>query len=661
MGAKSLKTKLLLVIIPLVILALAGVAWINHNKAKEFLESNFQDRAFIQLDRLNIKIKEWLNQEQDRISNISTSYDIRSGDIQKQMPFLKNKLAEYAEYEMMFVADKKGNAFTTSGQKVNVSDRPYFKKIISGESGAISDPLISKASGKLVIVVASPIHDANNQLVGMLAATVPITVLSDIVSSEKIGKTGYAYMIREDSTIIAYPTKEEILKLNLYKLNIPALTEGINEAKAGNNVYKQYVYKGVDKYAFFSRIPLTGWVVAITAPVAEASSQLTYLAKLSFVTASVVLLFVIVVLIAFATRFVRPIRHLTELTGQIAEGDLTVQTRNRSQDEVGILSENFNQMVDSIRMLLSEIGEASHKMRHSSDMLTIASQETTHSAEQVAVTINDLAEGAGDIAASVQSAHHEVAIMNENLHCVSKYAGEMNHTFNETAHLTESGEQAVQAAVEKMKEIQGMIDHASKVVQKLGQRSEDIGEIVSLITSIASQTNLLALNASIEAARAGEAGKGFAVVADEVRKLAEETDKAAGSISRIVEENKRETHEAIDSITQGHRVIAEGSDMVQHTGDSFAEIHARMRMLAEKGASITSSIKIAEDNANKVVSDMEHISGITEEASAGSQEVAAVSEQQAASAQRLASDAALMTELSDQLEHLISRFKTGKQ
>ncbi|BAU26137.1 methyl-accepting chemotaxis sensory transducer with Cache sensor [Aneurinibacillus soli] len=660
MGAKSLKTKLLLVIIPLVILALAGVAWINHNKAKDFLESNFQDRAFIQLDRLSIKIKEWLNQEQDRISNMATSYDIRSADIQKQMPFLKNKLAEYAEYEMMFVADKKGNAFTTSGKEVNVSDRAYFKKIISGESYAISDPLISKASGKLVIVVASPIHDVNNQLVGMLAATVPITVLSDIVSSEKIGKTGYAYMVQEDSTIIAYPTKEEILKLNLYKLNIPELTEGINEAKAGNNVYKQYVYKGVDKYAFFSRIPLTGWVVAITAPVQEASSQLTYLAKISFVTASVVLLFVIVVLIMFATRFVRPIRHLTELTGQIAEGDLTVQTRNRSRDEVGVLSENFDQMVDSIRMLLSEIGEASRKMRHSSDMLTIASQETTHSAEQVAVTINDLAEGAGDIAASVQSAHHEVTVMNENLHHVSQYAGEMNSTFNETALLTESGEQAVQAAVKKMKEIQGMIDHASGVVQKLGQRSEDIGDIVSLITSIASQTNLLALNASIEAARAGEAGKGFAVVADEVRKLAEETDKAAGSISRIVEENKRETHEAIDSITQGHRVIAEGSDMVQHTGDSFAEIHARMRMLAEKGASITSSIKIAEENAHKVVNDMEHISGITEEASAGSQEVAAVSEQQAASAQRLASDATMMTELSDQLEHLISRFKTGK-
>lgn len=659
MGAKSLKTKLLIVIIPVIVLALAGVAWMNHNKAKEFLENNFQDRAFIQLDRLNIKVTEWLDQQHDRVSNIATGYEVRTMDVGQQIPFLKDKLAEYAEYEMMLVADKNGNAFTTSEQKVNITDRQYFKKIMAGESYAISDPLVSKASGKVVIVVASPIYDTSDRLAGMLGATIPITTLSEIVGSEKIGATGYAYMIQGDSTIIAYPKKEDILKLNLYKLNISSLTEGINEAKTGKNVYKRYVYKEVDKYAFFSYIPLTGWTVAITAPVAEASSQLVYLAKLSFVTASVVLLLAIVVLVVFATRFVRPIRHLTELTGQIAEGDLTVQTTNHSQDEVGVLSENFNQMVDSIRLLLSEIGEASRKMRRSSDMLTIASRETTHSAEQVAVTINDLAEGAGDIAASVQSAHNEVTIMSESLRQVSRYAGEMNRTFAETSHLTESGEQAVQAAVRKMKEIQGMIDHASEVVKKLGQRSEDIGQIVSLITSIASQTNLLALNASIEAARAGEAGKGFAVVADEVRKLAEETDKAAGSISRIVEENKRETHEAIDSITQGHKVIAEGSDMVQHTGDSFAEIHTRMRLLAEKGAFITSSIKVAEENAYKVVSNMEHISGITEEASAGSQEVAAVSEQQAASAQQLANDAALMTELSDQLERLVSRFKTG--
>ncbi|WP_286887329.1 methyl-accepting chemotaxis protein [Aneurinibacillus sp. UBA3580] len=657
MRARSLKIKLLAVIIPIIMIALSFVAWLNHNKAKEFLESSFQERAFIQLELLNNKVTDWLVQQKDRVTNIASSMDIRSMNKDMQLSYLKSKLKEYQGYEMFFIADLQGKAFTTAGQKVDVGNRPYFKRVTSGDFYAISDPLISRASGKLVVVIASPIYNQQNQLSGMLGATVPLTTMNEIVVSQKIGETGYAYMVQRDGLVISYPQQEEILKLNVLKLNIPSLKEGIEQAFVGKTGYKRYTYKGVDKYAFFSQVSTTGWVVAITAPVKEASSQLDYLAKLSFVTASVVLVFAVIILIVFSSRFVRPIRHLSELTAMIAAGDLTVKTPNRSNDEVGVLSRNFNQMVESVHMLLLEIKEASQKMRKSSEVLTLASQETTHSAEQVAVTINDLAEGAGDIAHSIQSANMEVALVNESLQQISVYADEMNRTFIATNELTEEGEKAVQAAMDKMEEIQRMVDSASEVVQKLGERSEEIGQIVSLITGIASQTNLLALNASIEAARAGEAGRGFAIVADEVRKLAEATDKAAGNISRIVQENKRETHEAIDSILRGHDVIIEGREMVHHTGDSFGKIHEHIKLVGERSAYITSSIKVAEENARKVLEQMERVSAITEEASAGSEEVAAVSEQQAAAAQQLSNDAANMARLSDQMESLVARFK----
>jgi methyl-accepting chemotaxis protein len=658
--AKSLKAKLLIVIIPLIVVALSFVAWINHNKAKEFLESSFKEKAFVQLSLLNIKVNGWLEKQKERITTMSSGLDIRSMDIDVQMNYLKNKLSEYPEYEMFLIADREGNAITTSGQKVNIADRGYFKQIMKGSSYAISNVLVSKASGEKVIVIGSPIYDQANMLRGMLGATVPVNAMNRIVGAEKIGETGYAYMVQHDGLVISYPNEEEILKLNLFKLNISELELGIKEALGGKTGYKRYTYKNVDKYAFFSQVPTTGWVLAITAPVKEASSQLDYLAKLSFVTASVVLVFAIIILVVFSSRFIRPIQHLSELTGMIAKGDLTVKTPNRSNDEVGILSNNFNRMVESIHMLLLEIKNASQKMRRSSEVLTLTSRETTQSAEQVAATVNDLAEGAGDIAHSVQSAYAEVAMMNESLQQISEYADEMSYAFAETTALTEQGERAVRTAVDKMKEIQAMVDEASGVVQKLGDRSEEIGQIVSLITGIASQTNLLALNASIEAARAGEAGRGFAVVADEVRKLAEATDVAANNIARIVQENKRETHLAIDSIMQGHRAIAEGSEMVQHTGDAFALIQEQIGFVVNKGVHITSSIKVAEENARKVSADMERISAITEEASAGAQEVAAVSEQQAAAAQQLAHDATNMVRLSDEMESLVARFKMEK-
>ena len=141
-----------------------------------------------------------------------------------------------------------------------------------------------------------------------------------------------------------------------------------------------------------------------------------------------------------------------------------------------------------------------------------------------------------------------------------------------TSEKAAAGDNVVKKAINQMQSVGAKVTEASKVVNDLGGKSDEIGQIVSLITNIASQTNLLALNAAIEAARAGEQGRGFAVVADEVRKLAEQSSDAAGKIRGLVDEIQHETTNAVQTMSAGSIAVNEGISMVNSAGEAFKGI-----------------------------------------------------------------------------------------
>ncbi len=521
----------------------------------------------------------------------------------------------------------------------------------------VTDPLISRATNKMVVVVSSPLYQGN-KVVGVLGGTILADKLSEVVKSQKLGQTGYAYMFNNQGTAIAHPKAEYILKFNLHSIGSKELSDAIDLTMQGKSGFIEYTFDGIDKYAFYKKCSLADWGIVITAPVSEATSQISYLAKLSFVTAALVLIFTIFVLVVFSTRLVRPIQRLSQLTQRLAEGDLTTKTLVHSKDEVGQLSQYFNDMVDSMQGLLLKVKEASQSLKVSSETMEISSKETKDAAEQVAITISDLANGTTDISVSVQEISGEISDMVDTIKQVNMITNEMLSIFNEARHTSELGQLEAKNTMDKMTEINDTVEHNVSLMRELGEKTKEINEIVQLITNIATQTNLLALNASIEAARAGEHGKGFAVVAEEVRKLAEETSHAARNIEQIVVDTQKQTHLAIRSIEDGQGNVSDGVKMVETTAQSFTLINTSIDKAVKQAHELVSSMNLLEDKSAKVGANVEAIAGVTEEASAGAQQVSAVSLEQAAASHQIAKDAEALNELANTLEEITNQFKT---
>lgn len=653
----SVKSKLLFVIIPILTIALIAVALINHNKAKGFLEDNFEEKSMVQLELLKTKLNERLTSHAERLKNIASSSEIRSMNKDIQMKYMEKMIKEYPQYDMFFITDTKGNSFTTENKEANISDRPYFQEIMSGKPYVISNPITSKTSGKVSIIFATPILDHNKKVNGMFATSFPLDNLHKIVEEVKIGQTGYAFVTQSDGLIISHADKSLVQKLNITEMGEPKLEKAHAEVQKGQKGMVRYTFKGVEKYNFYSQLPITGWDLYLTAPVKEASSQLSYLAKLSFVTAAIVLIAAIIIIVIFSTRLVRPIQKMSELTSHVAAGDLTIKVEHSAKDEIGVLGNNFNAMIGKMQALLKQIGIVSHQVKDSSGQMVQKSEETKISAEQVASSIEELATGTSDIVSSVSNVSNKVNEMNSTLSQITYFVEDVSKTSKQSNESAEKGQVYVNEAIAKISEANQTVMETAAIIRKVDQQSAEIGDVIAIITGIADQTNLLALNASIEAARAGDGGKGFAVVAEEVRKLANETAKSAEQIASLISQTQAQSHQAVESIDTGSKVVQDGMQAVLKSGEAFKEIASNVNKVSQENDNIVKSIRNLEDISIGIGSDMENISAVTEQSSAGAEEVSAASQQQAAGAYQMASDAENLSKLSEDLKQLMDQFK----
>ena len=318
-------------------------------------------------------------------------------------------------------------------------------------------------------------------------------------------------------------------------------------------------------------------------------------------------------------------------------------------DEFGHIAVSFNHMFDDIRDMTKEIQEAA-------DVVGQSASQLTETAEQSAEATQSIAQSITEVAGSTQEQMDYVTKTKEEVDAFSEGVGKSLDTMNTirshveiTTQMTQEGGKLVQATVEQMHSIADTVEHSSAVIEKLGERSKEIGAIIDTISGIAEQTNLLALNAAIEAARAGEHGRGFSVVAEEVRKLAEESQEAATKISDLIAAIQKETGAAVSAMETGRAEAEKGRANVQSTGEGFKAIMERiegihndtqlimgtMQDIDESGKKIVGYTDNIHDSSQKISSSTETVSAAAEEQSAGMEEIAASSRQLAEQAQKL--------------------------
>lgn len=326
---------------------------------------------------------------------------------------------------------------------------------------------------------------------------------------------------------------------------------------------------------------------------------------------------VAVLVIYFITRSItRPVNAIMEMTQEISKGNLAVaKLTHDSKDEIGVLVRALNEMEDRLTDLVGAVSEAGSRVYESSEEMSAGAEETSASVEELASTVNEFA-------AAVDK-------LSENAQKMSSFAQRTNE-------LAEAGSADIERTVATMAEISEVVVALASEIRNLGKQSEQIGQIVTIITGIAEQTNLLALNAAIEAARAGEQGRGFAVVADEVRQLAEQSAKAAGEITELIQQVRGSANASVQRADVGAAKVQEGMDVVTHTGQTFGEIAEVIGTLV--------------DNINEVAT-------ATQQLAAGAEEMGATTEEQSASTQQMASLAVEVARAAEQVQTAVGQFR----
>lgn len=641
---KSIRTKITLCLILTVLIGLvaSGISSIipNYNSTMSTVERMMSQTAVLAAGRVEQELAAYKN----AVMEVGCIPQLSDPDVS-----LEEKRAIINERVSMHNFQR-GNIIGLDGLSIfdgkDYSDREYVKQAMQGNI-FVSEPLISKITGELSIMVATPLYADGvygSSIVGVVYFVPHETFLNDIVSSIQVGENSRAYMINKSGDTIADITLDTITVQNIETeaQNDSSLTDLANVHAAmrrGENGFGSYI-SGEDSM-FIAYAPVNGtddWSIAVTAP------QLNYLASTRdamFINIVVIIISIVlssIVALILAINIGKPMKACAERMKLLVEGDLeTPMPKITSKDETGVLArstaslvEGLSTVINDIDYLLTEMANQNldvhtqHEevyvgsfqnillsMRHMKTELSDAMRQVNHSAEQVSSASDQLSASAQTLSQGTTEQASSVQELAARINEISEQAKSTAGGALEVRGQTHRTGEEVSLCNQKMQELMEAMD-------KIQTSSDEIEKILKTIDDIAFQTNILALNAAVEAARAGSAGKGFAVVAEEVRNLASKSAEAAQNTSSLIEHSTEAVHT--------------GTEIAKNTADTLLDVVNSIQSMIDSIDHIAATSGEQSNAVWQVSEGINQISSVVQNNSATAEESAAASEQLSAEA-----------------------------
>ena len=576
---------------------------------------------------------------------IAAMPSVRAMQPEQMLQAIKDIQAKNHQFELVAVLDKDGNQIVrSSGKLANRAEKEYFKAAIKGDSFA-TNAYVSSTTKHLCLTIADPIRGANGEIVGVVASDISLKSLWDTTDSIVMGETGYMDIIDKNGVLMAHPDKSSIEnKDSLMELPYAGTMQGDSSM-------------GVDSLIAYAPVDEYGWGIITYQPLADIYRHFWSIALIDLVLAAVAFIISVLAAIRLSAGITSPLNEVLGALQRISNGDLRqkIETDN-GLEEIRALGESFNKTVDSLKKLIFKSAETGESVSAASEELSATVESVVDIATE---TKMHMAEAAKNTQAKLAVSHDSIATITDMVDAIDSTvnaADEAATAAVDSQKIADDGSRKSDSAVQQMLTIQSDVNATASAIAELGEKSNQVGQIVDTISEIAEQTNLLSLNAAIEAARAGEHGRGFAVVAEEVSKLANQTDEAAKEIAKIITQVQNETTMAIRNMDRSCQGVETGVLSVRQTVDSFKEIFASIENLTSKINEIKMLSDKQRDGSQQVQQAVHDISAYLEENTKGMKYISDRSQSQLASMQEIQTAANALAELSTKLQGELNRF-----
>ncbi|EJO5346263.1 methyl-accepting chemotaxis protein [Clostridium botulinum] len=678
---KSIKTLILCTILPLSILSMCFLSVLSYHNSKNIISNEIKDKMDFETKYLSENIEKSLSSHKKITETLSKTVEsskaIMPKDTYKNLVqnFIKTNKETYGagiwfepykfnSKEKFFgpysFKDGAKIVYTDkySNQSYNYINYDWYKQAKSSNSSSVwSQPYLDEISNITMVTTSTPFKDKQGNFLGVSTADINLDGLQRMVSNFKFGKTGNAILLDNKGNYITNPDKNKIMKVNITKENsgnISNLGKEMLSNKKGTGIYKN---GNIEKLVYYASIPETGWIIALSIDKSEVNAPLKQLLIKSIIFILIALALIITFILWFTNYLTKNINRVNVFSKTISNGDLTKSLSIHSKDELGSMGKNLNNMKNTLNTIMNNFNKSLKDIVSISEELSASAQQTQSASDQIAQSISDIAAGSETQSKNSQDSVKNLDEIYKGMEQISNNVQSVTNYSIATYKKAEDGNKTVSTAINKMKDIEESVTDSVNVVTALQEKSNNIDNIVSLITSISEQTNLLALNAAIEAARAGESGKGFAVVAEEVRKLAEESSNSAENIGYIIKEVQSDISKLVNSMDIETNNVNEGIIIVQNTKNSFENILSDINEVSKEMQDLSAVIEEVTASTETVVNSLGKIDLIIKESSSNTQNVAASAEEQTAIMKEVAEVATKLSKLSLKLEQDINIFK----
>lgn len=701
-------------ILSMFIILIVSSLWIQGALTYRTVRRSLLDRVE---DQLRLQALDWLEvvkatysqikSSEDNINKVARSitsaqaeavYRLIEGYNQPDLEPLKNTLASISvgKTGYVFVFDYNGNYIVSKNREnegENLWDRKdnvgnYFirdiiqkGKKLQGDGSVTStylwqDPGEIKPREKLAAVINIPKY---NWIVGIgvyLDELTDVNLIAKLqeqlktrIAAQRIGRTGYIYVLDEQGRYVVSQSREqdgEDIWNSKDSMGNYFIQEIIKKAKVlGDRGTAIHYYPWQDireskprmKVVGLSYFPEWKWIIGVGAYQEDFKGPLNRVRNITIYVAVISVLVAVLIALGVANIITRPISSLLKMSARAAEGDLAVKIDTESEDEIGEVGRAFNALVSSLAGVVTQIRRTTEKVTVQAQGLSASAEQINASTQETSSTIQQISKGT---TSQSQKSDEVFRVMEQMSELVKKIAANAQATSQAAGSTTKSaqeGYEAASAATKMMERISGTVTSSADVVDTLGRRTREIGEIVNVITGISDQTNLLALNAAIEAARAGEAGRGFAVVSEEVRKLAEGSARSAEQITRLVEGVQSETSKAVNAMEQGKREVLEGKVITDQAGKALEEITRQVDRVSSMIQEITSATQMQISGTQQTVKAVEEVAIVAKQTASATEEASSAIEEQTAAMQGLSASSQELSQMAVELRNMVSKFK----